>query len=301
MLPANKNNVFITMYSGLKNKMDSFWAPAPKLEEANMLRRALFAYFLFYTAQLILAKDIFFNGQTSFIESGNVSEFSVTMLVNLLSTGFFKNYYGVFLFMQVFFAFIGLFGFFPRICSFVVFFTAVNLQNRIYSTTTGGDILAYLLLFYLSFVSGRKELQNSNLNQIQNAFNRIFIFLIYFQVILVYAVSGIYKLMSPEWINGNALYYIFSVNEYSLPLIQNNINSLVVILKICTWLALLYQLLFPFLVFSSRFKNKFLVVGVLFHIAIGLVMGLFNFGLVMICCYVLFYDFKREGQKLSTV
>ncbi|HXB40845.1 MAG TPA: hypothetical protein VNZ49_09910 [Bacteroidia bacterium] len=282
----------------LKNEIENFWAPALKITEANRLRKALFAYMLFNSVQLILAKDILFNAKTSLILPGHINEFSVTMLVNLLTTEAFRDYFGVFIFVQQLFSFVGFFDFLPRISSFVIFFTAVNLQNRIYATTSGGDILAYILLFYLSFVSGGKELKTPNLNQIQNSFNRIFIFLCYFQVILVYAVSAIYKLMSPEWINGNALYRILSVSEYSLPFIQNHIDSLSGFLKVCTWLALLYQLLFPLLIFNRRIKNYLLIGGLVLHSGIALAMGLLNFSLVMVCCYALFYDFKSKGQKM---
>lgn len=282
----------------LINKIESFWAPALKITEANRLRKALFAYLLFNSVQLIFAKDILFGKEMSLILPGHVNEFSVTMLVNLLSTETFRDYCGIFIFVQQLFSFAGLFGFIPRISSFVVFFTAVNLQNRIYATTSGGDILAYILLFYLSFVSGNKELKNPDLNQIQNAFNRAFIFLCYFQVILVYAVSAVYKLLSPEWISGSALCSILSVSEYSLPFLQNNIDSLSGILKVCTWLTLLYQLLFPLLIFNRRIKNYLLAGGVVLHLGIALAMGLLNFSLVMVCCYALFYDFKAKGQKM---
>ncbi len=263
-----------------------------------MLRKILFAYMLFYSAQLFSVRDVLFNQQTSIIKPGRVVDFSITMLTNLLSTELYKDFSMIFLLLLSLFALTGLFGMMPRISSLVVFFMAVNLQNRIYATTTGGDILAYLLLFYLSFVSNGKKLKNPNFNQIQNASNKVFIFLCYFQVIVVYAVSGIYKLMSPEWLNGEALYYILSVNEYSLPFIQQNINSLTGVLKVCTWLALLYQVLFPILVFNKRIKNYFLLGGIIFHVGIGLVMGLLNFSLVMLCCYALFAEFKTKGRKL---
>ena len=239
-----------------------------------------------------------YNGQSSLITTQALSGFTLTTLINLLSVPAIANYYVGFFIVQVLFAFIGLLGFFPRISSFLVFFTTMNLQNRIYSTNSGGDILLCLMLFYLSFISGDKKSKNENLDQITNVFNRTFIILCKAQLVIIYLVSAVFKLQSSEWIDGTALSQILLLDEYSIPALQSIVCSPPFAFKILTWLTLLYQLLFPVLIFVKRFKNYLLLSGLLFHLFIAFAMGLFNFSLVMICSYAVFYDSGKMSPRV---
>ena len=194
--------------------------PVANLRSVNIMRKLLFCYVLFNFLQMFPLLDVLYGTQTSLIATQPLKGLTLTTLVNLLSVDAFKNYYMLFFMAQLFFAFIGLLGFYPRISAFLVFFTTINLQNRIYSTITGGDMLLCLMLFYLSFISDGKKLKNENLNQIQNAFDRIFTWLCKFQLITVYAFSAIFKLQSTDWINGSALQHILLIDEYSFPALQ---------------------------------------------------------------------------------
>lgn len=280
----------------LQNNLEKLWRPLSDHRPVNILRKLLFAYIIFNFFQLLPVMDILYDPQRSIIKTWPMHGYTLVTLVNLLSVDTLKQYYYLFLGVQVLFAVIGLLGFFPRMSSFVVFFTTINLHNRIYSTISGGDTLFSLMMFYLSFISDGKGLKNENLDQIQNAFDKIFTALCKMQLVVVYLVSALYKLQSPEWINGTALQHIISVDEYSLPFIQSLACSAPFLFKLFTWCALLYQTLFPFMVFVKRVKNYFLVTGVIFHLIIGFGMGLLNFSLVMICCYALFYDFKSKEE-----
>jgi hypothetical protein len=266
------------------------------LRPVNIMRRLLFAYVIFNFLQILPYLNTLY-GSLGIIATQHLNGFTLTTLVNLLSVDAIKNYYILFFMVQLLFALIGLMGFFPRICSMVVFFTTINLENRIYSTISGGDVLLYLMLFYLSFISGGKKFKNENLNQIQNAFDRIFIFMCKAQLVIVYAVSAIYKLQSPQWLDGSALQQILLIHEYSLPALQKAVCSAPFLFKILTWLALSYLVLFPVLIFIKRVKNYLLLGGVIFHLFIAFGMGLFNFGLIMICCYAIFYDFGKKPRK----
>jgi hypothetical protein len=272
------------MKAALQNSLSNLFLPAKGVERANLLRKLLFAYVLFNAAQMAGSFSLLY-GNHSAILTRDLHGLTLTTFVNLLSVSAVKSYWDLFLIVQVIFAVLGLFGFFPRLCTMAVFFTTINLQNRIYATLTGGDVLLQLQLFYLMFVSdGKSPLP------LANAFDHVFFRLCQVQVLLVYLVSALYKLQSPEWLEGSALQRILLVNEYSLPGLQKLVIAFPLVFRLLTWLALCYQLLFPALVFSRRLKNYVLLGGVLFHIFIAFGMGLFNFSLVMICCYVLFYD-----------
>jgi hypothetical protein len=279
----------------LQNKIEQLMLPVADIRPVNIMRRLLFAYVIFNFVQMLPYLDTLY-GRFGLVATQHLTGFTLTTLVNLLSVDAIKNYYLMFFAVQLLFALICLLGFLPRICSLVVFFTTINLQNRIYSTVSGGDILLCLMLFYLSFISNGKKLKNSNFNQIQNAFDRAFIFMCKAQLIIVYAVSAIFKLQSPQWLDGSAMQQILSIDEYSIPALQNMVCSAPLLFKILTWAALLYQTVFPVLIFVKRVKNYLLFSGVIFHLFIAFAMGLFNFGIIMICCYTVFYDFKKKPK-----
>lgn len=267
--------------------------PLANMQAVNIMRRLLFGYVIFNFFQTLTFIDTLY-GTTGLIATRHLSGVTLTTLVNLLSVDAVKNQYMLFFAVQVFFAIVGLLGFLPRISSFIVFFITLNLHNRIYAAVSGGDVLLCLMLFYLSFISGGKKYRNEHFNQVQNAFDCVFIFMCKAQLIIVYSVSAIYKLQSPEWLNGSALQQILLIDEYSFPALQKLVCSVPFVFKLLTWLALLYQVLFPFLIFVKRVKNYVLISGIIFHLFIAFAMGLLNFSLVMICCYAIFYDFKKS-------
>ncbi|MGZ3865035.1 MAG: hypothetical protein ACXVC6_13450 [Bacteroidia bacterium] len=273
--------------------------PVADMRPVNMMRKLLFGYIIFHFIQVLPLIGELYDPDKTFIATHSLHGFTRGTLVNLLSVDWIGEHYRWFIIVQILFAGIGLLGFIPRISSFLVFFTTVNLQNRIYPTITGGDVLLFLMLFYLSFVSSGKKIKNENLNHLQNAFDRIFIFLIKVQLIIVYAVSAIYKLKSPQWLDGTAVQQILLINEYSFPALQKVVCAVPLIFKLLTWLTLLYQIAFPVLIFVKPVKNYLLVSGLIFHLFIAFGMGLLNFSLVMACCYAVFYDFRREKDALA--
>ena len=279
------------------NYIHSITEPSLKIKRANFFRKLLFGYIILSFFQIIPLIETLYNPNQSLIATQNLHQFTLTTCVNLLSTDLFKNYYVFFIAIQVIAAFVGLFNFLPRIMTFLVFFTTLNLQNRIYSTLTGGDYLLCELLFYLSFISDGRRSKNKYVEEITNVSDHTFILLCQLQVLIVYAVSAIYKWQSTEWVQGIALQKILLIDEYFIPALQNMVCAFPMVFKVFTWAALLYQTLFPVLIFSKKLKNYIIITGILFHVFIAFAMGLFNFSLVMMCCYALFYDFKTKHHE----
>jgi hypothetical protein len=242
--------------------------------------------------------DVLYNPIHSMIVTQNLKGFTLSTLVNLLSVEGIKSYYSLFIAVQLIAACAGLWGFMPGLCTWLVFFTTINLQNRIYSTITGGDVLLCLLLFYLQFISDGKKTKNTYLQQIKNASDHTFILLCQVQVLIVYAVSALYKWQSQEWLQGTALQKILLLDEYSFPLLQHAVCGFPSECKLLTWAILSFQTLFPVLIFSNKVKKFVLIIGLILHLCIALAMGLFNFSLVMVCSYALFYDFKTKAKQI---
>ena len=264
------------------------FSPAQDLVNINLLRKILFIYIVISFIQLLPFITELYSSNFSIIFQRELSVITLSSIVNLLAFDSLKNAYWWFFGTQIIFSVIGFFGYFIRLSTFIVWFTTINLQNRIYSTNTGGDLLLNILLFYLIFISDRKKLSNQNTNEIINLIDNVFIFLCKFQVLIVYAVSAFYKLNNTEWLNGSALENILSVKEYSTPFFIENGHKYSNLLKIFTWFSVAYQIVFVLFIFARKYSVFFLLVGVMIHLFIAFFIGLFNFSFVMICCYLLF-------------
>lgn len=272
----------------IENKINYLFTPYKQLRQVNLCRKLLLGYVLFNSLQNMLVAALLYDPAKSVIATGTARGLSMLSATNLLSIDFIAGYYWLFISLQFFFALLAMVGAWPRISTFLVFFIGLNLQHRIYATVCGGDTLVYILLFYMSFVSSGK--QEEKPLSLANVFNRIFGTLCILQVLLVYTVSALYKIQSPQWIDGSALSSVLQVDEYSLPWLKEVFSDGGLLLKVLTWFVLLYQIVFPVLVFNRKLKNYVLITGLLIHLGIALVVGLLNFSLVMACTYALFYE-----------
>jgi len=181
---------------------------------------------------------------------------------------------------------------YKRMFTFISFFAAANMTNSTYLLNSGGHHLMLLVLFFLCFVNENKTEEGSW----SNAINKGALLAIQIQVCLVYLVSALYKILGDVWLEGTAMWHSLMLQEYSLPIIYNNIPDANLVLMIMTYFALAYQLLFPILIWISSTRKWILILGVLLHLMIAFVFGLFNFGVAMIICYFSFYSPKTRIQ-----
>ena len=142
-----------------------------------------------------------------------------------------------------------------------------------------------LVLFYLCFVNEKKVEKGSW----SNAINKGALLAIQIQICLVYLVSALYKILGDVWLEGTAMWHSLMLKEYSLPIIYNNMPEANLILMIMTYFAIAYQFLFAILIWIPATRRWILILGILMHLMIAFVFGLFNFGAAMIICYFSFY------------
>ncbi|MFN0032594.1 MAG: hypothetical protein ACKVOR_10585 [Flavobacteriales bacterium] len=146
-----------------------------------------------------------------------------------------------------------------------------------------GLLLMLLMAFYCSFAFVHTN--NPYLKAITNAARIACII----QVCVVYFTAALYKLGGTQWLDGSALYYTLHITHYSSSWWQQFAENNYFITQLFTWGGLAYQLLFPVLVWLGRIRKPLLVIGVLFHLFIGAVFGLWFFALAMVICYVPFW------------
>ena len=120
--------------------------------------------------------------------------------------------------------------------------------------------------------------------------------LIRWQVSLIYLSSALWKLLYPTWRDGSAVYWALNVNTFHrfpwpLPVAA---EPFVVVL---TWTTLLFELLFPVLVWFRATRIATLVLGIGLHLGLLIMLELGPFSLVMIACYIAFLDPHQVAES----
>ena len=109
--------------------------------------------------------------------------------------------------------------------------------------------------------------------------------LMFVQMIFIYFMNGLYKLMGAEWVEGHSLHYVlgdvvmtrFSPSMFVIP---------AAVARVMTWTVLAWEVSFPVLVLWKWSRRAALVFGVLFHLGIFATMELGGFAPYALCMYV---------------
>jgi hypothetical protein len=106
------------------------------------------------------------------------------------------------------------------------------------------------------------------------------------QCILAYFIAGITKLGSPVWRSGEAVPRILSTETYGLGKVGHLIGASKRIALFLSWGVILFECLFAFCLFlSPTLFYCALAIGVLFHVANAMIMGLNTFFWAFVGCY----------------
>lgn len=124
---------------------------------------------------------------------------------------------------------------------------------------------------------------------IRNAAHNVALVLCCFQIVVVYAVSGIWKLRGEEWPDGTALFYALRIDTFmAYPAINELIWQSSVVIYVATFIALWTQTLFPFAIMWRPTRIFALIALVFMHLGIAVLLGLWPFSLAMIALDMLF-------------
>jgi Vitamin K-dependent gamma-carboxylase len=117
------------------------------------------------------------------------------------------------------------------------------------------------------------------------------------QVLLVYITAALYKLGGTQWLEGSALYYTMHIDLYDRLHLKNFFAAHIGITKALTWIGLAYQVFFPIVIWFRSIRKITLAIGIAFHLFIAMAIGLVGFGLAMMVCYILFWDFSSSKNS----
>jgi hypothetical protein len=182
----------------------------------------------------------------------------------------------------------------------LVFVSTALIFNRFILVNTGGNYLINLMLFFLVFVNENVS-PRSKLGEERILISNLFFWACRIQVLMVYLLSGVYKLAGESWRNGTAVQIITHIEEFSTPFFKTHLANKLWLMKLANYVTLIYLCGFPILVWFKKVKNYLLLFGILYHLGLGLAVGVMDFSLVMIICYILFMDEQFLVKKVGAV
>lgn len=169
----------------------------------------------------------------------------------------------------------------------MLWFIVSNINNKVFCTLSGGDLLFQHLLFFTAFLSSSYPQLGDDVIEINKIIHNTGVVALRLQLCVVYLMAGYTKILDSDWIGGTAVSDIFKIYDYNIPAFYDVPKSLVTI--ILNYTVIVYQLFFPVLVWIKKIKKWYLVVGIIQHLFIAFVFGLPTFGLVMVISYSVFW------------
>jgi len=183
-------------------------------------------------------------------------------------------------------------GFWTRPAALVTWALSMSFANVNPNIDNSGDTIRGIILFYLMLCPcGAAWSIDCYWQRRRQAFNGSqYVWpwplrLLFIQMVFIYFMNGLYKVVGANWVSGDSLYYILG----DLTLTRVSIADLpvtFVLAQIATWLVLAWELTFPVLVLFRRTRAPALWFGVAFHLAIFATMELGGFVPYILCLYL---------------
>lgn len=149
-------------------------------------------------------------------------------------------------------------------------FLYVNLMNRAWMASSGGQQLMASLLFWSIPLAAKDE---------RSRFMGLWA--IRLQLLLAYAATGLHKLTGHLWLNGTALGVAATDGAYG----PSWMAGYPVISEALTWAVLLFQFTFPVAVWFRRTRVPWMAFGLVFHLGTAIWMDIPEMGLAFIVAY----------------
>ena len=181
------------------------------------------------------------------------------------------------------------------ISAFLIFWFSVCLSKFLFPVLNGADLVLNLFLLIGLVIPTYPVIKWKSLQEYQKVISAFGILFIKIEIALIYFLSGYDKLITASWRNGNAIFSVANLDYFSNPNFSMQLSGLSAL--VVAWLVILFEISFAFFIWFKKFRNYWLIAGVLFHLAIIVYMGLLDFGLVMIISYLIFLPAKKLASN----
>lgn len=264
------------------DKLNAFFgAGLWKPHSARLFRILLYTWFLFNLAFLLPVADLLW-GKEALLKPIYEEPSLVKNLFYFLN--YMRDMYWVILIlhgMSAILALLGVLGWVPRLG---VYITGGMMYYSAYLAFNSGFLLMWILSFYAIFLPVKPR------DSISRIIGNFALLACIIQFVMVYFFAAWWKWTGSTWLNGSSLYYVLHMDHFSRPVLQHYLLPFPGVLAFLTWFGLVYQSVFPFLIWWKRSKYILLAAGIAFHLFIIFGMRLYDFGTAMIFGYSLFID-----------
>lgn len=192
---------------------------------------------------------------------------------------------------------------------FWMLFTWVIYQgilSRNYPMNFGADTTGGLFLFYLSFTNCCEYYSlKKKVKAVPSELSSVVYRLVQIQLCVIYAYTGFEKLKGNSWWDGTALWTVFANPQFS-EFDLKFMSHFPWFFPVATFMAVVFEVYFVAAVWHPLMRKYGLLAGVGFHLAIGVLLGLMPFSLVMLSTYFLFlkkeevFDFIQRLSHFKT-
>lgn len=204
-------------------------------------------------------------------------------------------------------------GLWARAAAVLTLFLWMSLYVSNPFVGSGGDVVLRLVLLYACFTDMGRHLSVDAVLRVRRGalrpllpswlsttLHNVAVVLIVHQVLMVYVGSALWKMQSPVWLDGRAVYYPLQTEAYS-PWrdLLHPLSSAEPIVLAATWTAIVVQLLLPVLLLYRTTRVLGLVVITGLHLGIGVLMGIMYFSLAMIAVDMMLVSdasWRRAGR-----
>lgn len=198
-----------------------------------------------------------------------------------------------------------------RFVSLLTWALHISFIHRNYAVVFGADLIGSIFLFYLAWtnhfaVLNYKDLlrwiktkQCPSLSQMYSPTDlvgSVFYRLLQFQLVVIYAYTGMEKLKGASWWDGTALWTVMANSQMTIVDMSwtRHIPWLLVAL---TFSTILFEIYFPVLIWFRKTRIYMMAIGFFFHLGIAVTLGLWSFALVMWLPYLLFFSRYEEIRE----
>lgn len=273
-----------SIFKWLQHSASHVWFP----HNIALYRKAIYLFILLFTCLQFPYLNLLY-GPDALLPIHFYDGNKGLQLLNLLSHTKFAPYYLFFVGGLIVSCLLAFFIKQQQVLAILVYFFYANLYHRSIVIQNGGGDLLYIQLLYLIFMNENSaKIVSTNGRLIATTLSNFAFTAAQLQVIIVYLVSAVYKLKGSQWIGGDALQLVLLSSTYGVKFLEPALLSFPFVFKIITWCVLLFQLLFPVLVWIRKAKAGLFVFGISMHLAIVFIMRIPDFGVLMICMYLLF-------------
>ncbi len=206
----------------------------------------------------------------------------------LLNNEAIRPYWWVFVGLFAVLLLLGVFDKHNFITRTLVAYLFVVLHYGNVEISTGGHHLTQQLLFFHILLFRVDEHNESQWAALRRFIHHSSFYAIWLQIGIMYLVAGYWKVLGTTWPDGTAMLLTLSYKEFGFPWIADSLKENNTLLWISNHIVFAYQLLFIVLIWIKSIRPYFLSIGLIFHLSIAFIVGITDFGLLMVASYAIF-------------